>query len=107
MEIFILVLLYYFSQNPQFAESVKPLMAELKNSQQMLGFLEDLSRFTKTFSAFQSANTEQNKTDNTQNPPPCDTPKDKEKDEEKPQSPTQGIADAFIQQLLDQYLTKR
>ena len=106
MEIFILVLLYYFSQNPQFAESVKPLMAELKNSQQMLCFLEDLSKFTQTFSTFQKQKDEPCKTEK-QDSSPSETPKDKEKDEEKPQSPTQGIADEFIQQLLDQYLTKR
>ena len=103
MEIFILVLLYYFSQNPDFAESVKPLMAKLKDSEQMLRFLNDLSNFTQTFSTFQSvpkkdcsrqANVEEEK------PAPCD---DKNKN---PQSPTSGIADEFIQQILDNYLNK-
>lgn len=104
MEIFILVLLYYFSQNPQFAESVKPLMAELKNSQQMLRFLEDLSKFTQTFSTFQN----QNKHHNTPHEqPPCEDKKDDEKPKENPQSPTQGIADEFIEQLLNQYLSKQ
>lgn len=108
MEIFILVLLYYFSQNPQFAESVKPLMAELKNSQQMLCFLEDLSKFTQTFSAFQSQKKEPcNPQDKPHEHTPCNDDKHAEKEKEKPQSPTQGIADEFIEQLLNQYLTKR
>lgn len=91
-----LVLLYYLSQNPDFPESVKPLMGQLKNSQQMLSFLNDLSNFTKTFSSFQ--NQAQAK------------PKEKERGEEpknekeKPQSPTAGIADDFIQQMLNNYL---
>ncbi len=89
-----LVLLYYLSQNPDFPESVKPLMGQLKNSQQMLSFLNDLSNFTKTFSGFQKQS--QNE------------PKEKERSEEtkkeKPQSPTSGIADDFIQKMLDNYL---
>lgn len=91
-----LVLLYYLSQNPDFPESVKPLMGQLKNSQQMLSFLNDLSNFTKTFSSFQKQ--------------PQAKPKEKERGEEpknekeKPQSPTAGIADDFIQQMLNNYL---
>ena len=84
-----LVLLYYLSQNPDFSESIRPLMAKLKNSEQMLSFLKDLSNFTQTFSTFQ-----QNKKD----PPP---PKE---EKENPQSPTSGIADEFIQNILDNYL---
>ena len=104
MEIFLLVLLYYFSQNPDFAESVKPLMAKLKDSEQMLAFLNDLSKFTQTFSGFQTKPHSEPK-------PPCDKdekpPQGKPQDKEKPQSPTAGIADEFIQQLLDGYFTKR
>ena len=91
-----LVLLYYLSQNPDFPESVKPLMGQLKNSQQMLSFLNDLSNFTKTFSSFQKQSQAK--------------PKEKERSEEpkrekeKPQSPTAGIADDFIQKMLDNYL---
>ena len=96
MEILILVLLYYLSQNPDFSESVRPLMAKLKNSEQMLCFLKDLSKFTQTFNTFQ-----QNK------PSDGDAVKadEKSKDEkENPQSPTSGIADEFIQNILDSYL---
>lgn len=98
MEIFILVLLYYLSQNPDFAESVKPLMSQLKGSEQMLSFLKDLSKFSDTFSTFKS----------TPQPPPKqenDPPVD-ETDTKNPQSPTTGIADEFIQKILDGYLNK-
>ena len=101
MEIFILVLLYYFSQNPDFAESVKPLMAKLKDSEQMLCFLNDLSKFTQTFGGFQAKNEAAPK-------PPCDDDKPPKQEENKnPQSSTQGIADEFIQQILDGYLSKQ
>lgn len=94
MEIFILVLLYYLSQNPAFAESVKPLMSQIKDSQQMLNFLNDLSKFSQTFGGFTGEKTEKKE--------------DKEKEEHKktPQSPTQGIADEFIQNILENYLKK-
>ena len=52
MEILILVLLYYLSQNPAFAESVKPLMGKIKDSEQMLNFLNDLSKFSGAFGGF-------------------------------------------------------
>ena len=91
MEILILVLLYYLSQNPDFSDSVRPLMEKLKNSEQMLTFLKDLSNFTKTFSSFQCA-------EKKNEPPPDQDCK------EKPQSPTEGIADEFIQNILNSYL---
>lgn len=49
-----LLLLYYLSQNPDFPERVKPLMGQLKNSEEMLKFLNDLSRFSDIFSLFKS-----------------------------------------------------
>lgn len=99
-----LVLLYYLSQNPDFPESVKPLMSQLKNSEQMLGFLNELSRFTQTFSSFQNSapKKEADKSENTEKA------EKKEANEKKdPQSPTSGIADAFIQEMLENYLKKR
>lgn len=95
-----LVLLYYLSQNPDFADSVKPLMGQLKNSQQMLNFLNDLSKFNETFSSLK-------------NQSPCsnsETQKENSKCEEKEkpsQSPTSGIADDFIQKILDGYFKKQ
>ena len=96
MEILILVLLYYLSQNPDFSDSVRPLMEKLKNSEQMLNFLKDLSNFTKTFSTFQCGT---NKGEPSQGTTPST-------EKEKPQSPTMGIADEFIQNILDSYLKK-
>ena len=100
MEILILVLLYYFSQNPQFAESVQPLMEKLKDSQHMLDFLNDLSKFTETFSTFKT----QKQTD-THHETASKDKKDEKK--ENPQSPTSGIADAFIEEILNEYLKKQ
>lgn len=100
MEILILILLYYLSQNPDFHESVKPLMGQLKNSEQMLSFLNDLSKFTQTFSSFQNATAKK------ETPPKTEEPQKPPKEEKEPQSPTVGIADDFIQQILEGYLKK-
>ncbi len=96
-----LVLLYYLSQNENFSESVKPLMSKIKDSEQMLRFLNDLSNFSQTFSAF--------KDDEPKKSPPNQPPEreKEEKDKKNPQSPTQGIADEFIQNILDSYLKKQ
>lgn len=99
MEIFILVLFYYLTQNPNFAESVKPLMSQIKDSEQMLAFLNDLSKFSKAFGAAQNASSEP-----TSAPPPPKSPH--KEDKKNPQSPTAGIADEFIQTILDSYLKK-
>ena len=96
MEILILVLLYYFSQNPDFSESVRPLMTKLKSSEQMLTFLKELSNFTQTFNTFQCSGKKETASEQ----------KTPTEDKEKPQSPTKGIADAFIQNILDSYLKK-
>ena len=102
MEILILVLFYYLSQNPDFAESVKPLMSQLKDSEQMLGFLNDLSKFSQTFSTFQSQSSPKKE--------PCAEQKKQsdvsDSEEKNPQSPTSGIADSFIQNILENYLKK-
>ena len=103
MEILILVLLYYLSQNPDFADSVKPIITQIKDSEEMLCFLNDLSKFTQTFSAFTGKDA-QNKTQETANEKSCADSEPCEK--ENPQSPTKGIADAFIQNILDSYLKK-
>ena len=96
-----LVLLYYLSQNADFAESVKPLMCKIKDSEQMLNFLKDLSNFTNTFSTLKNEQA-------TCKTPPSDPPKKEAcAEKETPQSPTQGIADAFIQDILDSYLKNK
>jgi hypothetical protein len=108
MEILILVLFYYLAQNPDFSKSVQPLMEKLKDSEQMLNFLKDLSKFTQAFgninpSMFtgnpQSQDTKAEKEDDTNKT-------SSEKEEKNPQSPTQGIADEFIQNILNSYLNK-
>jgi hypothetical protein len=104
MEILMLVLFYYLSQNPDFSESVKPLMSQIKDSEQMLRFLNDLSSFTKTFSTLQKQTDEQIKK---QSKPPTDTQPKTDEKTENPQSPTSGIADEFIQNILESYLKKR
>lgn len=89
-----LVLLYYLSQNPDFPESVKPLMGQLKNSEQMLSFLNDLSKFTQTFSTFKREEK------------PHETKKEDKKEEKPSASPTMGITNDFIEQILQNYLNK-
>ena len=74
-------------------------MAELKNSQQMLRFLEDLSKFTQTFSTFEKE-PEQAKAEEKQ-------PAGEKAKKENPQSPVSGIADGFIENLLKDYLRKK
>lgn len=104
MELLILIILYYLSQNPDFERSVKPLLGELKNSEQALKFLEELSQFSKLFSTF-----------NTQKGGGMSERKGEKKEEpeppkpEKPQgepSPTAGIADGFIEELLERYFKR-
>ena len=98
-----LVLLYCLSQNPNFSESLKPLMEKLKDSEQMLCFLKDLSRFTETFSSFQSQKS-QNAAKKPQPNEGKNASKENKEHKEKPQSPTDGIADDFIQNILETYL---
>ena len=100
MEILILVLLYYLSQNPCFAENIKPIMSQLKSSEKMLSFLNDLSKFAQTFCDVPPAPKKENC--NEEKPKNEECPHEKGKKE--PQSPTAGIADTFIQQILDSYL---
>ena len=94
-----MVLLYYLSQNPDFADSVKPLMSQIKDSEEMLRFLNDLSKFTQTFSAFTGKENGDKKDKSHEEKP--------KNEKENPQSPTTGIADAFIQNILDSYLKKQ
>lgn len=96
MEILILVLLYYLSQNPNFSKSIKPIMNQIKDSEQMLRFLKDLSRFAETFNFKQNEPSKKEQ--------PCQEKKEEKK--ENPQSPTEGIADAFIQNILNNYFNK-
>ena len=75
-------------------------MEQLKDSQQMLDFLKDLSKFTETFSSLQTNKKEGEKKEEKE------PPKKEDGKQEKPQSPTSGIADAFIENILNGYLKK-
>ena len=85
MELLALILLYLLTQNPEFSQKLQPILEQLKNSENALRFLKD-------FSAFSGGTAKK------------DPPKQEEK--EKPQSPTKGIADEFIETLLNEYLKR-
>ena len=101
MELLVLVILYYLSQNPDFEKSVKPLLSELKNSEQALKFLEELSQFSKLFSTFTPSNKKSEGESTSKNEPPKQPPQEEKK--ESSVSPTSGIADGFIEELLEKY----
>ena len=101
MEILLLILLYALSQSADFPDSVRPVMDRLKNSEELLKFLDDLSRFTEMFSAFSGKKTD----------PPTSPPHEKPngKEDKKPpekESPTSGFADKFIEECLEKYFKK-
>lgn len=105
MELLILIVLYYLSQNPDFERSVKPLLGELKNSQQALNFLEELSQFSKMFSLFNAGKGGGMSASKASGAPPKQEHAAPEKDPQ-PQaqvSPTAGIADGFIEDLIEKY----
>ena len=105
MELLVLIMLYYLSQNPDFERSVKPLLGELKNSEHALKFLEELSQFSKLFSSFQNkkdGGRDEGKTASTAS----NANKEETQGKSEPSytaSPTSGIADGFIEELLQKY----
>ncbi len=104
MELICLFCLYYLSQNPQFSENVKPLLFSLKNSEQMLKFINDLSQFSEFFSALTPKGEKQ--PEKKEKPP--EQPKEHaEKTNEKSSSPTEGIAGEFIEEILNNYFKNR
>ena len=85
-------------------------MEQLKDSEHMLNFLKDLSNFTQAFGNINPSefvNSKQ-KTPENQKEKYGDnnTETQTNKEEKNPQSPTQGIADEFIQNILNNYLNK-
>ena len=101
MEIFVLIILYYLSQNPDFERSVKPILGELKNSQNALNFLEELSQFSKLFSGAKAQKDGGMDKEKPKGEPQKEPPKPS--GEGKCESPTSGIADGFIEELLSKY----
>lgn len=88
-----LLILFYLSQNPKFIDAVKPISEKLKNSEEMLRFIKDLSNFSDLFGSSCP-------------PPPPEKDDNKENEKETPRSPTQGIADEFIEKCLSDYFKR-
>ena len=117
MELIVLIMLYYLSQNPDFERSVKPLLGELKNSEQALKFLEELSQFSHLFSGLNSKKDGGMSASNAKSTPPKaesqggqsasksanTSPRDETKNAPQSESPTAGIANGFIEELLSKY----
>ena len=116
MELFVLIMLYYLSQNPDFERSVQPLLSELKNSEKALKFLDELSQFSKLFSGLNGKNdggrneskgNPEEKSASTQQAEFSSqaTPSGgaKSNPSEAASSPTSGIANGFIEELLESY----
>ena len=116
MELFVLIMLYYLSQNPDFERSVQPLLSELKNSEKALKFLDELSQFSKLFSGIngkndrgrdESSTKSQEKSANNQqaesSSPSSTSGEAKANPSEASQSPISGIANGFIEELLESY----
>ncbi len=103
MEILLLILLYALSQSSDFPGSMRPIMDNLKNSEDILKFLQDLSRFSELFSSPQHPDGHDKEP-----PPPKDKQeeKDREEKQEKEKSPTSGFADRFIEECLEKYFKK-
>lgn len=88
MELLTLLFLYLLTQNPDFPKKIQPLCKGLKNSEEILRFLKDLSAFSDLFSKKDEKKEEGRKEDKK-------SPSD---------SPTSGIADGLIENFLKNYL---
>jgi hypothetical protein len=106
MEILTLIILYYLAQNPDFTEKVKPIMGNLKNSEEALKFLNELSRFSELFTSPKSPSNGETHEEPHDVPHEADQTENKEGQKEKPQSPTSGFADAFIEECLEKYFKR-
>lgn len=92
MEILALLFLYLLSQNPDFPQKVQPIMNELKNSEEMLRFMKDLSSLSELFCGVKK------EPPAPKEPPPCE--------EKNSQSPTRPIANDYIEKCLRDYFKK-
>ncbi len=102
MEILVLIMLYYLTQNADFEKTVKPLMGSLKNSENVLKFMNDLAKFSELFSTLKPPKEEGKKTEKQPNP------SEKEKKPcSKQEEPTDPIANEFIRECLEKYFQKR
>lgn len=108
MEILVLIMLYYLSQNPDFEKSVKPLLGSIKNSEEMLKFLSELSRFSEMFSPQNKQNDGGRDEPDGKTPQknsPSQTSENEQTQEKKTDSPTGNISNPFIEELLQKYFT--
>ena len=117
MEIIFLFCLYYLSQHPDFPETMKPILGTLKNSEEMLKFMNELSRFSEMFSLFASKKTDKAQPSPAQNQAhnPTEssektansTTANENKQEKNSSTATEGIADEFIERCLQNYFKNR
>ena len=95
MEIIVLIMLYYLTQNADFEKTVKPLMSSLKSSEDLLKFISDLSKFSELFTHAENKNGKGR-----------DEPKEnpqRQKQAEEQSSPANDIANDFIKETLERY----
>ncbi len=105
MDIFSLLFLYFLSQKSDFAASLKPILGNVKSSEDILKFLADLNRFSEAFSSF--GKNKNGKEDEKKAEKPPETKAEQAPQKETPRSPTAGIASDYIQKSLDAYFKKR
>lgn len=96
-------MLYYLTQNADFEKTVKPLMSGLKNSENLLKFINDLSKFSEMFSAI--GGQKDGGRDETKTKTPPEKPKQKQAEEQS--SPADSIANDFIKETLEKYFKNR
>lgn len=106
-----MIMLYYLTQNADFEKTVKPLMGSLKDSEQMLKFMNDLSKFSELFSTLKPQKDEgkpERKHEEKGKPEKKPAQGEPEKKREPQQgSPTDPIANEFIRDCLEKYFQKR
>ena len=101
MDIITLLLCYLLMQKPELLENLKPLFGAIKSPEDLTKILNDVNKFKDFFAAMNAATNDKKEEKKTDAPA-----RDNEKGQEKSQSPTAGIADEFIQQILENYLQK-
>ncbi len=111
MEILVLIMLYYLTQNTDFEKTVNPLMSSLKDSEQLLKFMNDLSKFSELF-AMAKPQKESGVCENArpEKGKPEPNPYRTEKENACPPhegEPTDPIANDFIRTCLEKYFQKR
>ena len=97
---------------------MKPIFGSLKNSEEILKFMNELSHFSEMFSLFNQKNDKENgsceqnqtktKNSNACNEKPVNSASHNEtKQEKNPSTATEGIADEFIERCLQNYFKNR